>query len=109
MIFFTGDQSDKNFLERLIQEGAGVNPANLLKAGKSPEWDRVGWDLVIDDGSHVPRHQLISFIALYPFVRPGGIYVIEDRVILLGPPPGHYIRVQDHGSWRGEAASWEFC
>ncbi len=73
-----GDQSNKDFLTQLILEGAGVNPAVLLKEGKSPEWDRVGWDLVIDDGSHVPRHMLISFIALYPFVRPGGIYVIED-------------------------------
>jgi hypothetical protein len=76
--FFVGDQSDKHFLSRLILEGAGVNPATVLKDGKSPVWDRVGWDLVIDDGSHVPRHTLITFIALYPFVRPGGIYVIED-------------------------------
>ena len=78
MRFFNGDQSNKDFLTRLIQEGAGVNPAAMLKDGKSPEWDRVGWDLIIDDGSHVPRHMLVSFITLYPFVRPGGIYVIED-------------------------------
>jgi hypothetical protein len=61
---------------RLILEGAGVNPATVLKDGKSPEWDRVGRDLVIDDGSHVPRHTLITFIALYAFVRPEGIYGI---------------------------------
>ena len=53
-----------------------MNPATVLKDGKSPEWDRVGRDLVIDDGSHVPRHTLITFIALYAFVRPEGIYGI---------------------------------
>ena len=76
MKFFIGDQSDKHFVTRLILEGAGVNPATVLKDGKSPEWDRVGRDLVIDDGSHVPRHTLKTFIALYPFVRPEGIYGI---------------------------------
>ena len=45
---------------------------------KSPDWNRNGWDLVINNGSHVPRHQLVSFVALYPFVCPGGMYVIED-------------------------------
>ena len=78
MKFFTGDQSNIDFLKLLIKEGAGVDPVSVLKAGISPDWDRVGWDLVIDDGSHVPEHNLISFAALYPFVRPGGLYVIED-------------------------------
>ena len=34
--------------------------------------------MVIDDGSHVPEHQVISFEALWPSVKPGGIYVVED-------------------------------
>ena len=76
--FFSGDQSDVDFLDRLIREGAGVDPAPVLNEGKWPDWDQAGWDLVIDDGSHLPRHQLTSFVALYPFVRPGGLYVIED-------------------------------
>jgi len=70
MKFFTGDQSNVDFLKVLVKEGAGVDPASV-KAGISPNWDRVGWDLIIDDGSHVPEDNLISFGALYPFVRPG--------------------------------------
>eukprot|EP00928_Gymnodinium_smaydae_P054095 TRINITY_DN37928_c0_g1_i1.p1 TRINITY_DN37928_c0_g1~~TRINITY_DN37928_c0_g1_i1.p1 ORF type:complete len:306 (+),score=37.81 TRINITY_DN37928_c0_g1_i1:137-1054(+) len=37
-----------------------------------------GYDIIIDDGSHVPRHQLISFTHLFPHLRPGGLYVVED-------------------------------
>lgn len=37
-----------------------------------------GWDIVIDDGSHVPAHNVISFEVLWKNVRPGGIYVVED-------------------------------
>jgi len=37
-----------------------------------------GWDIVIDDGSHYPGHQIISFQQLWPNLRPGGLYVVED-------------------------------
>ncbi|RKT55628.1 class I SAM-dependent methyltransferase [Saccharothrix australiensis] len=36
------------------------------------------FDVVIDDGSHVNEHIRTSFRTLFPFVRPGGRYVIED-------------------------------
>lgn len=35
-------------------------------------------DAVIDDGSHLSRDQLLTFQVLWPCVRPGGVYVIED-------------------------------
>jgi demethylmacrocin O-methyltransferase len=41
--------------------------------------DRYGpFDIVIDDGSHENEHIRTSFDALFPHVRPGGVYVIED-------------------------------
>ena len=36
------------------------------------------FDIVIDDGSHENPHVLISFAALFPHLRGGGLYVIED-------------------------------
>merc|ERR1719454_1987275 len=57
---FSLDQSDADALEDLKQ--------------KSPE----GWDIIIDDGSHKPEHNIISFQYLWEKVRPGGMYVIED-------------------------------
>lgn len=41
-------------------------------------------DIVIDDGSHVADHQIATFEALFPYVRHGGCYVIED----IGVHPG---------------------
>ncbi len=36
------------------------------------------FDIIIDDGSHVQSHVMTSFRTLFPLLRPGGIYVIED-------------------------------
>jgi SAM-dependent methyltransferase len=43
-------------------------------------FERLGrsFDLVIDDGSHEPVHQRNCLVESLPYVRPGGIYVIED-------------------------------
>lgn len=57
---FALDQSDKSALSDMKQ--------------KEPE----GWDIIIDDGSHKPEHQIISFQSLWEKVRPGGMYVVED-------------------------------
>ena len=37
--------------------------------------------VVIDDGSHKPEHQLFSFEHLFPLLRPGGCYIIEDVAV----------------------------
>jgi hypothetical protein len=36
------------------------------------------FDIVLDDGSHMWNDQITSLQYLYPFVRAGGFYVIED-------------------------------
>lgn len=38
----------------------------------------VQFDIVIDDGSHVPEHQQTSLGMLFGAVKPGGLYFIED-------------------------------
>jgi len=35
-------------------------------------------DIVIEDASHASHHQQIALGVLFPHVRPGGLYVIED-------------------------------
>lgn len=38
----------------------------------------VFFDFIIDDGSHASFHQQLAFATLFPKLRPGGIYIIED-------------------------------
>lgn len=51
------------------------NMSSLLAAR-----DAIGEDLdvIIDDGSHRPEHQILSAYALWPSISRGGRYVIED-------------------------------
>lgn len=54
-----GSQDDPDFLRRVVEEMGGV-------------------DVVLDDGSHVARHQQVSFETLFPLLAEGGLYAIED-------------------------------
>lgn len=36
------------------------------------------FDIIIEDGSHMWDHQITSLRALFPFLRSGGYYVVED-------------------------------
>ncbi len=36
------------------------------------------FDVIIDDGSHLWEHQITSLRTMFPFVRDGGIYIVED-------------------------------
>lgn len=54
-----GSQADEGFLSSVIEEFG------------SP-------DIVIDDGSHRPEHQIASFDFLYPRVTRDGVYAVED-------------------------------
>lgn len=36
------------------------------------------FDIIIDDGGHTMQQQIISFQQLFPHLRSGGMYVIED-------------------------------
>ena len=64
---FTGDQGSVEDLERLLK-------TKKMK-GKL--------DFIIDDGSHVPIHQITSFKYLWKNgLKPGGIYIVEDTVCL---------------------------
>jgi hypothetical protein len=56
---YQGDQADPAFLHRVAAENGGV-------------------DIVIDDGSHVGSDLLASFRTLFPLLKRGGLYVIED-------------------------------
>jgi cephalosporin hydroxylase len=37
-----------------------------------------GFDIIIDDGSHKPKDQIDSFEILFPLLKNGGLYIVED-------------------------------
>ena len=57
---FLADQSQPHQLQRVIDETT------------------TEYDMILDDGSHLCRHQYISWATLFKHVKPGGYYIIED-------------------------------
>jgi len=47
-----------------------------------------GFDIVIDDGSHINEHVIGTFEVLFPLLRPNGIYAIEDTQTAYWPTWG---------------------
>ena len=56
---FKGSQIDRIFLNKVTEEIGKI-------------------DVIIDDGSHINEHVIESFNVLFPKLKDGGIYVIED-------------------------------
>jgi len=63
---FQGNQNDPQFLTEVANKIGSL-------------------DVVIDDGSHVNEHVITSFKTLFPFLNPGGIYVVEDTQMAYWP------------------------
>jgi SAM-dependent methyltransferase len=59
--FCQGSQDDPVFLGAVSQQHASQ-----------------GWDIIIDDCSHIGKLTLSSFHILFPLLKPGGFYFLED-------------------------------
>lgn len=77
-----GSQDDAAFLDVVVGSMGGV-------------------DVVLDDGSHIGRHQIASFNALWPRLPAGGLYIIEDTHTAYWP--GHC-----EGGYRRPGTAVEF-
>jgi hypothetical protein len=40
--------------------------------------DKEKFDIIIDDGSHISQHQLTTMSCLFPHLKEGGLYIVED-------------------------------
>lgn len=68
------DKSALNGPRLQILRGDQNDPAGLDALAR----EHGPFDIIIDDGSHINEHVRTSFTALFPHLRPGGFYVIED-------------------------------
>lgn len=56
---YIGNQGDREFLRNTLDECGSI-------------------DIFLDDGSHIPEHQIVGFEEVFQFIRPGGVYICED-------------------------------
>lgn len=54
------------------------------------------FDVIIDDGSHMQPHIIASFGVLFPLLKPGGIYVVEDMATAYDPGYGGAQKAMSH-------------
>jgi len=66
---------DLKSLGATIVHGSQYSSVDLDKSISASDG---GFDIVIDDASHVSEHQQFSMSYLYPHMKPGSIYCIED-------------------------------
>jgi len=52
------------------------------------------FDIIIDDGSHLSSHQILSFEYLYSALSDGGVYIIEDVYTFGGTCIKYFINLQ---------------
>jgi predicted O-methyltransferase YrrM len=67
-------------LQTRVRPYFGVDQADRVRLNKilDAEFDTTTLDLVVDDASHLYSETAASFNLLFPRIRPGGLYVIED-------------------------------
>lgn len=56
---FRGSQADPGFLDKAVREIGNI-------------------DVILDDGSHINSHIIFTFQHLFPYLSPGGLYIVED-------------------------------
>lgn len=65
-VIFQGDSSVREDVQKIIDH------------------DETPFDIILDDGSHEHKHHMIHFDVLFPHLKSGGIYIIEDLHALDG-------------------------
>jgi len=66
--------ANANYGDRVhVITGSQVDPAAIAQVAAGQEFD-----IVVDDGSHLVDHLIGSFELIWPRVKPGGFYVMED-------------------------------
>ncbi len=79
--FVTGDQSSDTFWQCFMAD-----------YGRD-------WDIIIDDGGHYANQVITTFNNLWPVVKPGGFYAVEDLGVAYGDGSFTPAPWQNHMTW----------
>jgi len=61
IVFERGDQTDPERLKQICLAHAAD-----------------GLDIIVDDASHIGHNSAASYATLFPYLKPGGLYIVED-------------------------------
>jgi len=84
-IFKDGRPVLKTFSSSRIVSKMGSQADEAFLTGLSADYAPRGWDIIIDDCSHVGSLSLQSFLILFPLLKIGGLYIIEDWAVGYAP------------------------
>ena len=66
------------------------DPLALLRLMMRLQPRHSAFDVILDDGSHVWSHQILTFETLWAFLKPGGIFIVEDTDTSYGDHVPYY-------------------
>lgn len=76
---------------KFIEERINIEICNQAESEHLNKiFNGIEFDIIIDDGSHIISHQQISLKTLYPRLKQGGIYIVEDLHTSLYCENTHY-------------------
>ncbi|KAJ1432033.1 hypothetical protein B484DRAFT_35638 [Ochromonadaceae sp. CCMP2298] len=75
-------QSGERYAILQADQGDREQMARVMEKVKHPLF------LVLDDGSHIPAHQVQCFDQLFSALQPGGVYIVEDMELSYWTRPG---------------------
>jgi hypothetical protein len=71
-----------NNVDSLIEgdriKSLSCDQADIVDLSRAAAWAGDGFDFILDDGDHRAASQWPAFHVLFPLVKPGGLYIIED-------------------------------
>jgi hypothetical protein len=103
--------------DRITCIGADQGNAKSL-IGAMEKYGGPLFDVIIDDGSHELGHQILTANTLLPYLKEGGVYIIEDVTLDCQPesvmdhvpmPPGYRWEAIACPYGLGKAHCWDGC
>ena len=82
-----------------------TNESQLVPVLESMSIQPNSVDMIIDDGSHIVSHQVKTICSMWKYVKPGGLYIIEDMHTAVPALIGRHSHIPHDGGYIDMAPS----